>query len=139
MSSKDVSTVFCIRCVSLSIGFWKPGRSTSTSCQSSSFATPKTRRRVVFGTAEVIAIFSPTSAFTSVDLPTFGRPATAMKPAFTAPGSPTSPAGAPSPRSGDRAVLAAEAHLRDRNSASHWRQPPQGEAVIPIAAIRPGP
>ena len=41
MSSKEVSTVFCIRWVSLSIGFWKPGRSTSTSCQSSSFATPK--------------------------------------------------------------------------------------------------
>src|SRR5688572_13083379 len=29
-----------------------------------------------------MAIFSPTSAFTSVDLPTFGRPATATKPDF---------------------------------------------------------
>ena len=26
-----------------------------------------------------------------------------------------------------------------RNSCSHWRQPPQGDAVIPIAAICPGP
>jgi hypothetical protein len=37
----------------------------------------------VFGTFEVIAIFSPQSAFTSVDLPTFGRPATATIPLFT--------------------------------------------------------
>src|SRR4249919_3001374 len=38
------------------------------------------RRRVVLGTREVIATLSPTSAFTSVDLPTFGRPATATNP-----------------------------------------------------------
>jgi hypothetical protein len=25
------------------------------------------------------------------------------------------------------------------NSCSHWRQPPHGEALIPIAAISPGP
>ena len=31
MSSNAASTVFCIRVVSLSIGFWKPGRSASTS------------------------------------------------------------------------------------------------------------
>ena len=42
-------------------------------------------RRVRDG--EVIAIFSPTSAFTSVDLPTFGRPATATKPDFIRRGS----------------------------------------------------
>src|SRR5918999_3292278 len=41
------------------------------------------RRRVVFGTAEVIATLSPHSAFTSVDLPTLGRPATATNPLFT--------------------------------------------------------
>ncbi len=62
-----------------------PGRSTSTSCQSSPFATPKIRRRVVFGTVDVIATFSPVRAFTSVDLPTFGRPATATRPAFIEP------------------------------------------------------
>jgi hypothetical protein len=32
-----------------------------------------------------MAIFSPQSAFTSVDLPTFGLPATATRPDFTAP------------------------------------------------------
>jgi hypothetical protein len=37
---------------------------------------------VVFGTVEVIATFSPARAFTSVDLPTFGRPATATSPLF---------------------------------------------------------
>ena len=31
MSSNEESTVFCIRFVSLSIGRWKPGRSTRTS------------------------------------------------------------------------------------------------------------
>ena len=38
------------------------------------------RLRVVCATGEVIATFSPTSWFTSVDLPTLGRPIRAMKP-----------------------------------------------------------
>ena len=42
------------------------------------------RRRVVCGLSETIATLPPTSAFTSVDLPTFGRPATATNPDFTA-------------------------------------------------------
>src|SRR3954464_15803629 len=46
---------------------------------------PITRRRVVCGLSEVIATLPPASAFTSVDLPTFGRPATATKPLFNAP------------------------------------------------------
>src|SRR3954471_1256764 len=41
---------------------------------------PCTRRRVVCGLSETIATLPPQSALTSVDLPTFGRPATAMKP-----------------------------------------------------------
>src|SRR3954469_2280 len=41
---------------------------------------PWTRRRVVCGLSETIATLPPQSALTSVDLPTFGRPATAMKP-----------------------------------------------------------
>src|SRR3954454_10938283 len=41
---------------------------------------PWTRRRVVCGLLETIATLPPQSALTSVDLPTFGRPATAMKP-----------------------------------------------------------
>jgi hypothetical protein len=41
---------------------------------------PKIRRRVVCGLSETIATLPPASALTSVDLPTFGRPATATKP-----------------------------------------------------------
>ena len=82
-SSNDASTVFCIRSVSSSSGRWKPGRSASTSCQSSPFAIPKIRRRVVCGLSETIATFPPQSALTSVDLPTFGRPATATNPDLT--------------------------------------------------------
>jgi hypothetical protein len=37
-------------------------------------------RLVVCGRLLVMAIFDPTSAFMSVDLPTFGRPAKAAKP-----------------------------------------------------------
>src|ERR671932_411286 len=40
------------------------------------------RRRVVCGLFETIATLPPQSAFTSVDLPTFGRPATATNPVF---------------------------------------------------------
>ena len=39
---------------------------------------------VVWGLSETIATLPPTRAFTSVDLPTFGRPATATNPDFTA-------------------------------------------------------
>src|SRR5919202_4006151 len=46
------------------------------------------RRRVVCGLSETIATFAPESAFTSVDLPTFGRPATATKPLLTATAAP---------------------------------------------------
>ena len=44
-------------------------------------ATPRIARRVVCGLSETIATFGPTIALTSVDLPTFGRPASATKPA----------------------------------------------------------
>src|SRR3989449_4561878 len=40
------------------------------------------RSLVVCGLSETIATFPPLSALTSVDLPTFGRPATATKPLF---------------------------------------------------------
>ena len=62
-------------------GRWTPGRSVSTSCHSSTrVATPRIARRVVCGLSETIATFWPTSALTSVDLPTLGRPASATKP-----------------------------------------------------------
>jgi len=35
---------------------------------------PRTARRVVCGLSEVIATFSPTIAFSRVDLPALGRP-----------------------------------------------------------------
>src|SRR5438128_7238101 len=41
---------------------------------------PKMRRLVVCGLSETIATLPPQSALTSVDLPTFGRPATATNP-----------------------------------------------------------
>src|ERR687888_2330129 len=49
---------------------------------------PKIRRRVVCGLSETIATLPPQSALTSVDFPTFGRPATATKPLFTSAASP---------------------------------------------------
>ena len=42
---------------------------------------PRITRRVVCGLLLVIATFVPTSAFMSVDLPTFGLPAKQAKPA----------------------------------------------------------
>src|SRR6187549_3186198 len=41
---------------------------------------PRMARRVVCGLSLVMATFSPTSAFVSVDLPTFGRPTNVTKP-----------------------------------------------------------
>src|SRR5690349_25121284 len=46
---------------------------------------PITRRRVVWGLSETIATLPPASAFTSVDFPTFGRPATATNPLLQGP------------------------------------------------------
>src|SRR3954468_4096792 len=46
---------------------------------------PWTRRRVVCGLSETIATLPPARALTSVDLPTFGRPATATNPLLKSP------------------------------------------------------
>ncbi len=61
-------------------GAARPGRSTSTICTSPLWCTPRIARLVVCGRSETIATFSPTTALTNVDLPTFGRPASATKP-----------------------------------------------------------
>src|SRR3954447_16140287 len=82
VSSSASSTVDCMCSVSGSSGRWTPGRSVRTSWASSWLWTPKIRRLVVCGLSEVIATLPPASAFTSVDLPTLGRPATATKPDF---------------------------------------------------------
>ena len=73
-SASARSTWRCMRSVSASRGRCTPGRSTSTSCQSSPVAMPRISRRVVCGLSETIATFPPTIRFTSVDLPAFGRP-----------------------------------------------------------------
>jgi hypothetical protein len=43
---------------------------------------PQMRLRVVCGLLLTMAIFSPTSALVSVDLPTFGRPQTVIMAVF---------------------------------------------------------
>src|SRR4051794_7199095 len=81
VSLSSRSTRRCMRTVRLSSGRCTPGRSVSTSCASSRVATPRIARRVVCGLSDTIATFWPTIALTSVDLPTFGRPARATSPA----------------------------------------------------------
>src|SRR5271156_2372453 len=49
-------------------------------CASASVRIPRIRRRVVCGRGVTIATLCPTNRFTSVDLPTLVRPATATKP-----------------------------------------------------------
>ena len=80
-SASSDSTRRCIRDVSASRGRWTPGRSVSTSWNcSGTVTTPRIARRVVCGLSETIATLWPTIALTRVDLPTFGRPASATNP-----------------------------------------------------------
>src|SRR5205823_6506430 len=51
-----------------------PGVSRKTTCASGSVRMPRMRLRVVCGLGVTMATLAPTSAFSSVDLPTFGRP-----------------------------------------------------------------
>src|SRR5437773_12077321 len=51
-----------------------------TTWQVSRCRTPRTGKRVVWGTAETIDSFEPTRWFIRVDLPTFARPAMATNP-----------------------------------------------------------
>ena len=52
----------------------RPGVSTKISCSVGVVLIPNTRRRVVWGLGVTMLILRPTSALTSVDLPTLGRP-----------------------------------------------------------------
>ena len=61
---------------------WRPGVSRRTSCPRGSATMPRIVLRVVCSTGETIETFSPTSAFTSVDLPAFVRPTTATVATF---------------------------------------------------------
>jgi hypothetical protein len=62
------------------LGANTPGVSTKISWLSPSMAMPRTGTRVVCTLCETIDTLAPTSALTSVDLPAFGAPMTAMKP-----------------------------------------------------------
>jgi len=61
-------------------GLWRPGVSTKMSSAPGTRRTPTTRVRVVCGTSETIATFSPTRRLISVDFPTLGRPTKAIVP-----------------------------------------------------------
>ena len=102
----------------------------------------RSRRRdpppVVCGLSETIATLPPQSAFTSVDLPTFGRP----RRDEPAPHSMNDVgAGARRGRADERAspLVHEDAPGPTPNSSSHCRQPPQGEAVTASASTSPGP
>ena len=80
-SASSRSTRRCMRSVSASRGRWTPGRSTSTSCVS----PRRSRRRGSRGASSAACRrrsrpCGRRCALTSVDLPTFGRPASATKP-----------------------------------------------------------
>src|SRR4051812_40100019 len=57
-----------------------PGVSTSTICALPSTTMPRISARVVCTLRETMVTFSPTTALTSVDLPTLGAPISATKP-----------------------------------------------------------
>ena len=146
-SARLSSTARCMRSVSASRGRWKPGRSASTSCAPGTCTTPRRRRLVVCGLSETIATWSRQSAFVSVDLPTFGRPASPTNPLRNAGSSRAGPPSSdcsftpggrrrprpaatrrasrprPRPRTGARPGCAGA------NSASTCRQAPHGSSV----------
>src|SRR5688572_5040210 len=64
-----------------------PGVSMKTAWSSPRLRTPSTRCRVVCGLSVTMLSFSPTSVFSSVDLPTFGLPTMATNPQRPSPAS----------------------------------------------------
>jgi hypothetical protein len=78
--SVDVTARFSERLSAELWRVWKPGVSTKMYCASSIVLMPVMRWRVVCALRDVMLIFCPTSAFISVDLPTFGRPTIATMP-----------------------------------------------------------
>src|SRR5690606_936130 len=97
---------FIRRFIALRARLCIPGVSTNTICASGSLRIPRMRCRVVCGRGVTMLTFVPTSALISVDLPTFGRPTTATKPARNAPASPAIDA--------PLAILHEREHLRRR-------------------------
>jgi hypothetical protein len=94
---------------------WKPGVSTNTNCVLPRVRMPVMRWRVVWALREVMLIFCPTSALSSVDLPTLGLPTMAIRPQrCAAPSAGASAArcrGGPAPRG-----LAADSSIASRSS-----------------------
>ena len=94
---------FKVRFSAAACRVWKPGVSTKTNWVSSTVRMPVMRWRVVCALSEVMLIFCPTSAFSSVDLPTFGRPTIATRPQRDAAGGPAG-TGAPADGSPESAI-----------------------------------
>src|SRR5712664_201342 len=88
-----------------------PGVSTRMICALFSITMPRIRARVVCTLRETIVTLEPTSALTSVDLPTLGAPISATKPQRVAPAA---------ARSGELSITfaAADAFARDHHGSS---------------------
>src|SRR5262245_29610660 len=80
-SSTARSAVFAISSPRRLRPAWSPGVSMKTIWAEGRCLMPVMRVRVVWGRRDTMAIFSPTSRLSSVDLPTLGRPTRATKPA----------------------------------------------------------
>ncbi len=123
---------------------WKPGVSTKTNCAAPTVRMPVMRCRVVCALAEVMLIFWPTSALSSVDLPTFGRPTMATRPqrrSAAAVGA-ASP-GATSPGPAGRAAIRTGAGCRaGRSRAGHRacdaRPPARRRGATGLRRLRAG-
>ena len=80
LSARDSSTISLSRCPRTVLGRCIPGVSTRTIWQDPVVTIARIALRVVSGFDDVIAICLPARALIRVDLPTFGRPTTAMNP-----------------------------------------------------------
>src|SRR6202043_943718 len=97
---------------SLRLGRKIPGVSTRMICALLSITMPRIRARVVCTLRETIVTLEPTSALTSVDLPTLGAPISATKPQRVA-------TGAASPGMLSVIVAAADAFALDHHGGSN--------------------
>src|SRR6266540_591509 len=79
-SSTPIHAVVTIARSSRRLGAKMPGVSINTSCEPSTIAMPRNNVRVVCALWDTIATLVPTSALTSVDLPTLGAPINATNP-----------------------------------------------------------
>src|SRR6188508_152800 len=99
---------------------------------------PKIRRRVVCGLSETIATLPPASALTSVDFPTFGRPATAANPLLKDPHPHPGWGSMPAALGGDdsHAWCTCLSRARDESGTSAWiarrgRAEPRASVQLP--------